>query len=363
MPFKSREFQGNARLDAIAVGGPSLKLLDPGNDKDAVRRIQRALAALVGPMPRSFPNGPSGEPDGVYGSETADMVTRFQTRVFPGDRREWDGRVGRKTLEKLDLELAKGAPAPAATFVCGPDVSAQVADTWRRIQTDFAKLSRDDKIRACDTILIPLKRPGSIGIPTTLEELKHQVRQFADIDGWDTLPLYQGASYWLRHPPVFDKTLNGPCATPSSPDPDADDFHPSHEDDTHCANTVQIGGKCWLNGTVNYGTFGIMVRLCKDFAAGDLLTKVHPYRTAVYSLDWAKMLIRAYKRFGSNPEAAALPVAWTEATYHGGPTATPSVPGNRPKCAPSCGCKGDVVTWDYVWEPVKRRDASKPPSR
>lgn len=367
MAYKSSLFTGNTRLDEIAAGGPSLKPWDSGNDPDAVRRLQKALVQLVGSMPKSFPNGPMAEPDGVYGRETQDYVMRFQRKAFPGITKEWDGRIGRKTLEKMDAQLAAGpgpSPTPApVNFKCGPDVTAQVADTWRRIQTDFAKLGRNDKMRVCDRILVPLKWGGLTPPPKSLEELKQKVRQFADIDGWDTLPLYQGGSDWLRSPPVFDKVTNGPCATPSSPDPDADNFDPSHEDPSHCANTVFIGGKCWLNGTVNYGTYGIMVRLCRDFAASDWLLKADPIRQGVYTLGWAKMLIQAYKKFGSNAEAAQAPIAWTEATYNGGPSGMPSIPGNRPKCGGGCGCKGDVVTWDYVWEPVKPRSSAAAPRR
>lgn len=118
---------------------------------------------------------------------------------------------------------------------------------------------------------------------------------------------------------------------------------------------------CWLNGTVNYGTFGIMVRLCSDYAVSDWKMRLNPVTRTIFSLEWAKMLIRAYKEFGANKEGAILPIAWTEATFHGGPKAVPSVPGNRPKCQCSCNCKGDIVKWDYVWEPVKPRSAAASP--
>jgi len=296
MPLNSVLLKGNARLEQVLGGARSVRR-GVADDADAVGRIQRALAQLVAPMPRSFPSGPSGPPDGVFGAETEGHVRTFQRRAFPSAPLEWDGRVGARTLQKLDDAL--GGPAPSATFVCGPDVSDQVATTWARIQTDFAVLSRDQKIRCCDTVLFPVRTPRGIpSVPTSVEELRTLLQQFADIDGWDTLPLYQGASAWLRSPPVFDRATNGPCATPSSVDPAADDFDPSHELDTHCANTVQVGGKCWLNGTVNYGTFGIMARLCRDFAVGDAFLRFDPRRRLIYSLDWARLLIRAYKQFG-----------------------------------------------------------------
>src|SRR5437870_5828721 len=65
-----------------------------------------------------------------------------------------------------------------------------------------------------------------------------------------------------------------------------------------------------LNGTVNYGTFGVMVRLCSDFASTDQVLKRSSTVRNVYSLGWAQMLIKAYKMFGQNPEGAKLPLAW-----------------------------------------------------
>ncbi len=367
MALQSAILSVSARLRAVAAGGTPVRPAPPHDDPEAVRCIQKALAALGFPMPRSFPNGPLAEPDGKYGSETQGAVITFQRRVFPSNRREWDGVVGKKTLEKLDalLPRAQGPPPrpnPAPTpplpgpsnFICGPDVTEQVAQIWSRIQSDFRALSFIQKVTACNTILIPLKGADSLlpgGIPTNIEELKQKLRNIADIDGWDVIPLFQGASGWLRRSPVFDPARNGPCATPSSSNPGGGPFDAGHEDPATCSNSVQVQGQCWLNGSVNYGTFGIMVRACSDFAADDVRLRLTPLRQ-VYSLEWARMLIRAYKRFGNNPEGAAIPVAWTEATFNGGPRAVPSIPGNRPRCRCTCNCTGDAFgAWDYIWKP------------
>lgn len=273
-----------------------------------------------------------------------------------------DGVVdpGMNTLKKLN-ELSGGGPPPpsptppADSFVCGPDVTEQIAAIWGKIQSDFRSLSRSQKISACNTILIPIQPTArGLQIPTNLEELKKLVQRQADIDGWDTLPLFQGASQWLRRPPVYNDAIKGPCATPSSSDfSNPNPFAPGHEDNATCSNTVQVAGQCWLNGTVNYGTFGVMVRLCKDFAASDPLLRFDGITQTVYTLEWAKMLIKAYKRFGQNPEGATLPIAWTEATFTRGPRGVPTVAGNRPKCKCTCGCKGDVTSWDYIWKPFR----------
>jgi peptidoglycan hydrolase-like protein with peptidoglycan-binding domain len=376
MPLQSAILSGNTRLDQAASTGPSIKA-GASDDVDAIRRIQKGLAALGYALPRSFPDGPAGNPDGIYGDETMRAVTEFQRRVFPGSFREWDGRAGPNTLSKMDGMLPKSGgatppTAPAIAFICGPDVTDQIVKVWTQMQTDFRALPRLMKIKACNTILIPIKGgddSDKTGFPTDLEQLKQKLRQYADIDGWDTIPLFQGASEWLRTPPVFtpDKVqvitpsgvramTGGPCATPSSTDySNTDPFADGHEDEETCSDTVQVAGTCWLNGTVNYGMFGVMVRLCSDFAKTDVIVKRIPVAQKLYSLDWATNLIKLYKRFGQHPEQANDPIAWTQATFNGGPRAVPSGPGNRPKCKCSCGCKAtdDVTDWDYIWQPFK----------
>jgi hypothetical protein len=239
------------------------------------------------------------------------------------------------------------APGQIATGVCGPDVTQQIATVWSRIRTDFRSWSPDRREAACRRILIPLRMPDwrQRNDPALL------VGSMADINGWDTLPLYQGKSAWLRRPPVYNPQTRGPCATPSSLDPSAPPLDDAHESPQTCSNTVSVRGRCWLNGTVNYGTFGIMVRLCRD---------EFPIQFRL-ALQMAQVLIRAYKRFGGNPEDATLPLAWLEATYHGGPHGVPSHPGNRPNCRCSCQCNAGFISWDYVWEPAKPRSAAQNP--
>jgi peptidoglycan hydrolase-like protein with peptidoglycan-binding domain len=335
----------------------------PRTGGDHVKAIQEALEAIRKRMP-GIGLEEITDARGTFGPSTEKAVGKYKAHfgiVRPGQ--PLDTIVGRGTITQMDEHLKSPAPQPAPAavkFVCGPDVTDQVAATWMKIQSDFRALTRDQKVKACNTILIPVQMPDNPfegGIPLDLDSLKQKAQMFADINGWDTLPLFQGATAWLRSPPVYDPALKGPCATPSSdtlPGADqANPFDPLHESPDVCSNTVQVAGKCWLNGTVNYGTFGVMVRLCSDFAGSDLRLRFNPVVRAVYSLSWAVMLIRAYKRFGHDPEAAALPVAWTEATFNGGPRATPaSAPPNRPKCECSCTCSGNTVPWDYVWEPV-----------
>ena len=107
MALQSEILSGNQRLDAAAAGGPSIKKRPPDDDPDAVARIQRALVELGHPLPISFG---SGMADGVFGNETFNAVVAFQKKVFPGQWSEWDGRVGQKTLAKMDEMLPRATP-------------------------------------------------------------------------------------------------------------------------------------------------------------------------------------------------------------------------------------------------------------
>jgi hypothetical protein len=243
---------------------------------------------------------------------------------------------------------SKGPTPPPG--ICGPNVTVQVESIWKKIQDDFSTWSPAEKEAACKKILFPVKRPESIWKPG--EDVKQFVRGMADINGWDVLPLYQGESLWLRSYPVYDSATGGPCATPSSLNPLADPFDDAHESDQTCSNSVQVGNQCWLNGTVNYGTYGIMVSLCQNEFP----------KMFFFAQKLAETLIRTYKSMGPHPEDPTLPLAWFRATFNGGPAGKPPDPGNRPQCKCTCGCAGSVVAWDYVWEPVKSRDDATPPT-
>jgi hypothetical protein len=135
---------------------------------------------------------------------------------------------------------------------------------------------------------------------------------------------------------------------------------------------VEFEHGCWLNGTVNYATFGVMVRLCagkfsladltraQAGAAGvgvDTAQAVGELLGAVLSLEeWAEVLIRTYKALkGSAVDTADLPVAWVRAFARGGSSASPPGGANRADCKPNCALAGNLVHWDWVWEPVKPR--------
>ena len=108
MALQSAILSGNPRLEAVSNGAPSVKKQPPADDPEAVKAIQRALVELGHPLPISYQ---SGGPDGIFGNETYNAVIAFQKKVFPGEWKEWDGRVGQKTLAKMD-ELLPSAEEP-----------------------------------------------------------------------------------------------------------------------------------------------------------------------------------------------------------------------------------------------------------
>jgi hypothetical protein len=232
--------------------------------------------------------------------------------------------------------------------VCGPDVTKPLADTLTKIESDFENVWKPAEQRsACFRILNPID----------FERLKKEGLAAGDYNGWDTYALFSSYANWLRRPPVC-----GPCATPTSKKPGADWRDKAHEAPDTCSNTVQVGSSCWLAGTVNYATLGMMVRLCGAKFSGD-----PEMGGEAGALEQAKALIKGYKTFVSK-EDPRRPMEWVEEVYRGGPKATVSTGGNRAGCSTTCTQANPKVkpeslaSWDYVWEPVKSRVANPPVS-
>jgi len=318
-------------------------------DQQTIIRLLSRIGQSCGGKRETWATPPNAGPDGRCPQALADAIWQFQSEwQRRGLFRSADGVVDPNggTIRHMNALL---------NGVCGPAVDVQFRHVLISIQDDFRRWTRTEKDQACTRILIPATlAPGTripsfesiANNPTQLLNLAASIRP--DINGWDVLPLFQGQSNWLRS----RRVLSRGCATPSSPRPTAGAMNAAHEDECTCSNTVQIGGRCWLNGTVNYGTFGIMVKLCAEEFI------IRPLQFVL--LQYAETLIRGYKAASTPPEDPTLPIAWTRATFNGGPSGVPSasVRGNRPNCACGCGLDGSIVRWDYVWEPVKRRNGS-----
>ena len=236
---------------------------------------------------------------------------------------------------------------PAVTIgVCGPDISRAFAKTLGKIKSDFGTWSPADKRAACKHLVYPISITSGTATP--------------DLNGWDIHALFQGEAQWLRRAPVCP-----PCATPSSSARfNAGWADKGHEDPRTCSDTVQVGNACWLAGTPNYGTFGMMLSLCRDEFKDDKSDADTPWPDDF--LRQGKQLIAAYKMVFSH-EDPKWPLAWTEAVYNGGATAT-LAGGNRQSCTTTCSkVNGRVnvealANWDYVWEPAHPRIHPAPAS-
>jgi hypothetical protein len=148
------------------------------------------------------------------------------------------------------------APPGATPHICGPDIDDALTNVWTKIQRDFHAASAWDKRTACTNLHVP---PMAVM-------------------AWDVLDLFLPHTSWIN-------TTAG-CAAPSA----GGDV----EDPSACTNSVWAGGHCHLAGTANYGTFGIVQKLCNDFRATDSWW-LQPAAN-MYSEGATRNLIGAYKR-------------------------------------------------------------------
>lgn len=172
-------------------------------------------------------------------------------------------------------------------------------------------------------------------------------------DAFDIIGLFQGSMSYTRDP-AFG--YHPTCATPGSPNPSAGTMDPVHETRNRCSNTVQVGGSCWLSGTPNYGTYGIMMRACFDWTASTRAPADMQRFKFAFSRHSTELFARSYKALDADSPSA--PGDWALATFDAagsGPGARVGG-GNRPNCAPTCGTPyRRPGRFNYVWEPVKPR--------
>ena len=115
--LKSREFAGDARLEACAVSDPAHVM--PGSVGDHVGKIQQALIKVGG-----LAIDPTELAQKRYGQSTVEAVRRFKTeRSILNYAGQIDVIVGKKTIRALDDGLL--APAPIPPLPPGPPSAAR----------------------------------------------------------------------------------------------------------------------------------------------------------------------------------------------------------------------------------------------
>lgn len=120
--LQSDRFRNNARLQAAANNRPPMR---SGERGVAVQTVQQALIDLGYPMPISTRK--RGTPDGIYGSETAATIRKFQTRY----QLQADGVAGRQTLTTLDRLFAKAPPQIPPRIPPRIPPQVKIPDQWR----------------------------------------------------------------------------------------------------------------------------------------------------------------------------------------------------------------------------------------
>src|SRR4030095_8626062 len=80
-------------------------------------RVQEALVKL-GYLRADFgQNLLSGDVFGAFGKTTESAVKAFQKDAFPTSPGDWDGKVGKGTLAKLDARLMGPGPQPSGDSI------------------------------------------------------------------------------------------------------------------------------------------------------------------------------------------------------------------------------------------------------
>ncbi|HYG38765.1 MAG TPA: DUF4157 domain-containing protein, partial [Cytophagales bacterium] len=296
----------------------------------------------------------------------------------------------------------------ASSKICGPNVSFPVSNVWSRIKSNFRGWSPSDKLAASLYLILPYvpearSNPRSAGGTSLFEGsmMEPIIAFIANIsqhplfsnyvnatnnwqlnrDAFDTIGLFVLSADWTFNVP--DCGIPGCNSLSSAALPRG--VSDLCEDPSSCSLSVQMGQNCWLSGTVNYGTYGIMMKeahiWCSNQRArmfsllpGILLSSFGNFSVALNELrrsmddqEIAAALLKdmfsetslftyvsEYKLWDrENPTA---PLSWALATYRNGPSGKPGG-SNRPECQTTCAPLDPSIFsgWDYVWEPIKHR--------
>ncbi len=293
--------------------------------------------------------------------------------------------------------------------ICGPNVTTQVESIWAQIPVDFAGLSTTNKLASSIYLISPYVPAGTnprsdggseflggswaepfrsilgeigarLGNPFLTSLISGTNRWQLNRDAFDTIGLFVLSAGWTLGLPSCGQPSCGGLSSASLPRGTSDQC----EDPALCAFSVQMGTNCWLSGTVNYGTYGLMMKSSYDWCGtqrsrllsilpgivlssyGNLGAVIRNLRLVMsnseivaaflkelFSIQSLNIYVGGYKIWDMENPTSAL--SWASATYLGGPTAR--APGsNRPRCNTTCTTTGSVFpNWNYVWEPVRHR--------
>lgn len=236
------------------------------------------------------------------------------------------------------------SPPPTSSNICGPDITSPLQTVFGDIQSQFRDWNDRQKVRACGALVGPLASIGGI------------ISLSNPLMAWDIQELFLQNTAWLYNPP-----RGRHCGVPASGTPGTEAI----EDQTTspCGNSVEVNNRCFLAGTVNYGTFGIMCKECYDFVLRSITQPWFWYRSLPipipipilsplhYTETGMALLIWGWKILADDPQP---PIAWARATYRDGSTAVPSnsVAENRVNCTSRCNSRySRSAPFSFIWEP------------
>jgi outer membrane protein OmpA-like peptidoglycan-associated protein len=332
--FAKEWHRRGANADVRIDGYASLEGGDPLNWRLSCSRAMTVKKGLMHPS-----DGSPGIPESFITIHAHGETNRFDLTKLSPNRLATITSAIRVNPTPPTPPPAPPTP-PTSEKICGPDVSGEVASVWRRIQSDFGGWSFGQKESACRYLIQPIVQNPSTG------------NWGLNKDAFDTLGLFLNTAGWTQRLPYHP-----PCGVPGSRGNPCNNRDPLHESLSTCSNTVKVGSGCWLTGTANYGTYGVMMKLCSDWVNDPIARLLLPNiiwaaLNQAFSYSTMVALITAYKLY--DQENPAWPIAWSSATYLGGPSSTP--PGtNRPDCQPTCSVPFSTPSFDYVWEPTKPR--------
>jgi hypothetical protein len=292
-PNLARSSYWNAFLDYIASKDLEIEILgfsDCENKKgqNKVIREQRAAAVfnILPPKVKSLVSSQDG-------ALISDCITENSTAA--------DRTLNRSVALLFKSSAADFSPeeidTPSRKFVCGPDVTPQVADAVKLTRSVFKGWDPSHRKDACDALISVWKGKCA----------------------WDIVQISKNSTAWIS------ATYQPKCASKGA--------------DPKCGESVQIEDDCHFAGSANYVLFGAMFKLCSDEDTHWVFN---------YSKSNMKALIGLYKDDAPNYKAS---LAWANAGYDGWPSGVSSPYGDRANCIPICPLKYRGSAFDIHWYP------------
>jgi hypothetical protein len=254
---------------------------------------------------------------------------RIAERVLQG------APIGRLTARSPRRQLQR---ANGPTFSCGVEVTDLIKGAIQDARAAFKGWDDDEKIESCQAI--SSLTSGDIA--------------------WDILEMHAQVKRDLLNNP-----FRPPCATSGAT--------------PACGSSVTVDGGCHFAGSANYVIYGVMCRLCYDFAVAAykrhswFVRLIDPEGLLDLQMQFSESgmlgLIDVYKKWlprlkfestATNIEAAK---AWSKAGYNDWPVVPTPAP-DRSNCVTNCPNKPNFKKFKVSWyphlNPYKRRRGIRP---